>query len=293
MKRTAAKKAHCSSCNRSFVKKYETQKFCSNPCRMHALNEGWKGRIVNCLNCGRECSAKSRSRKYCDDCKAKHCAHCHGTFRAQLYEQRFCSHECQLKELRVSNAANKPCKCRICGRAFSNRFALSGHLCSHRKEQLRKSGPPCCRRCATQLTDANWANCYRKLSRKQYICRECASADKKISRLRTREAHLARAVIKRKERKLLVINTYGGCCACCGETEIGFLTIDHINNDGKTHRQEIGGAGHTMYSWLVKNKFPRGIVQVLCWNCNLGRFHNGGECPHVASLCAPKKEEHL
>jgi hypothetical protein len=30
-------------------------------------------------------------------------------------------------------------------------------------------------------------------------------------------------------------------CACCGETEERFLTIDHINNDGAEHRRKVMG----------------------------------------------------
>ena len=270
----------CSICEHAFEPKHEAQKICSNACRMRSLNDSWKERTVNCINCGDTCSAKSRSRKYCDACKVKHCVHCGTAFRVKLYEQRFCSQKCQLEELHASNAVNNPCRCEICGRSFGSRFALAGHLCSHKKEQRLKNSQPCCRRCTVQLSDANWPACYRKV-KSNYICRECAAKDKMISRLRTREAHLARTAAKRKEQKLQVLNAYGGRCACCGETEPVFLTIDHINNDGSKHRREIGGGGHSMYSWIVKNKFPRGIVQVLCWNCNLGRYHGGGECPHV------------
>jgi hypothetical protein len=69
---------------------------------------------------------------------------------------------------------------------------------------------------------------------------------------------------------------YGGyVCACCGETTAEFLSLDHINNDGAEHRRKHR---HT-YRWIVKNDFPP-IFQVLCYNCNIGRFNNGGVCPH-------------
>lgn len=81
-----------------------------------------------------------------------------------------------------------------------------------------------------------------------------------------------------------VFTAYGGYrCACCGETEPMFLTIDHINNDGADHRRElktlIGGGGSAFFAWLRKNKFPTGF-QVLCRNCNWGKHANGGICPH-------------
>lgn len=78
-----------------------------------------------------------------------------------------------------------------------------------------------------------------------------------------------------------VVMAYGGYrCACCGESEPLFLTIDHVNNDGAEHRKIVGSLGGTrLYKWLRDRKFPIGF-QVLCMNCNQGRYRNGGICPH-------------
>jgi len=65
-------------------------------------------------------------------------------------------------------------------------------------------------------------------------------------------------------------------CGCCGETIIVFLTIDHIN--GRNGSEESKLRGGKLYRWLVWNEFPPGY-QVLCWNCNYAKYHNG-ECPH-------------
>lgn len=75
---------------------------------------------------------------------------------------------------------------------------------------------------------------------------------------------------------------YGGyVCACCGETERQFLTLDHVNNDGAAHRRALGGqcGMRHVYADLKRRGFPPGY-QVLCFNCNLGRARNGGVCPH-------------
>ncbi|MEK6883367.1 MAG: hypothetical protein AABY22_27310 [Nanoarchaeota archaeon] len=63
-------------------------------------------------------------------------------------------------------------------------------------------------------------------------------------------------------------------CACCGENNYFFLTLDHINNDGKKDRK----LGISFYFKLRNNNYPEGI-QILCWNCNSakGIF---GVCPH-------------
>ena len=73
------------------------------------------------------------------------------------------------------------------------------------------------------------------------------------------------------------------CCKCCGEKELIFLTIDHINGGGNKQRISLSGnkryAGHGFYEWLIKNKYPEGF-QILCMNCNFGKHRNGGICPH-------------
>lgn len=77
------------------------------------------------------------------------------------------------------------------------------------------------------------------------------------------------------------IVAYGGYrCACCGETEPMFLTIDHINSDGKRQRRQLGAGSNKFYDWLRANNYPPGY-QVLCSNCNFGRYRNGGICPHA------------
>ena len=80
-----------------------------------------------------------------------------------------------------------------------------------------------------------------------------------------------------KKLKLKVFAAYGNKCACCGESEPLFLEIDHINNDGAQHRKTI--PHHSFYQWLKRNNFPSDF-QILCCNCNRGKFLNGGICPH-------------
>jgi len=76
-------------------------------------------------------------------------------------------------------------------------------------------------------------------------------------------------------KRLLVLKHYGMKCQCCGETQIEFLAIDHINNDGNIHRKQIKT---NIFDWLIKNNFPDGF-QVLCHNCNLSKSFYG-YCPH-------------
>jgi hypothetical protein len=85
----------------------------------------------------------------------------------------------------------------------------------------------------------------------------------------------------RKSQRLICLIHYGGDppkCVCCGETNILFLTIDHINSSGTEQRRNIGW-GTVFYTWLIKNNFPEGY-QIMCWNCNCGKQMNHGICPH-------------
>ena len=74
---------------------------------------------------------------------------------------------------------------------------------------------------------------------------------------------------------------YGGdtpCCACCSESTLGFLSIDHIDGGGRQHRLTPGSGAVKIYRWLKKNGYPDGY-RLLCFNCNvaMGIY---GRCPH-------------
>lgn len=82
---------------------------------------------------------------------------------------------------------------------------------------------------------------------------------------------------KKRRLKLQVLELYGGHCACCGEENPWFLTIDHVNRDGAKERREKGKQV-IRYDTYLKEK--REDLQVLCFNCNCAREHNNGVCPH-------------
>lgn len=88
-----------------------------------------------------------------------------------------------------------------------------------------------------------------------------------------------RAAVYRKRTKREVIDAYGGRCACCGEAEIAFLCIDHINGGGRNERNKWASFGSLqLYRDLRARGYPPGY-QVLCANCNLAKEAPGG-CPH-------------
>lgn len=83
-----------------------------------------------------------------------------------------------------------------------------------------------------------------------------------------------------KYRKI-VFDYYGNGCVCCKEKELSFLTIDHISNDRGKDIYKNGKriTGIFLYKKIIKNNFPN-IYQILCWNCNWGKYKNNGICPH-------------
>ena len=74
---------------------------------------------------------------------------------------------------------------------------------------------------------------------------------------------------------------YGAICACCGEDEWDFLTLDHIDEDAERERYPGGGriTGKDFYQLVINKGYPAGL-QLLCRNCNWGKHVNNGVCPH-------------
>lgn len=75
-------------------------------------------------------------------------------------------------------------------------------------------------------------------------------------------------------------------CACCSESELDFLSLDHIG--GKKTRILLGHMGGGikglrsggLYNRLQKEGFPhKDKIRVLCMNCNMATAHNR-VCPH-------------
>ena len=99
------------------------------------------------------------------------------------------------------------------------------------------------------------------------------------------------------------LEMYGYVCACCGEFNPKFLTLDHIKNDGADERAFIVWDGPPQFkkpmprmSYRPTMHFLRDAVlkyqpekyQILCFNCNCARAHNDGVCPHKRELKGEK-----
>lgn len=94
---------------------------------------------------------------------------------------------------------------------------------------------------------------------------------------------LARTNRFRAKLRTDIFAAYGNACACCGETDRAFLTLDHIARDGAAHRKRLGGrSGYlAVYADIRRQGYPRDRFRLFCMNRNwASRF--GDECPHVA-----------
>lgn len=133
-----------------------------------------------------------------------------------------------------------------------------------------------CQECGKEFTTNNHSQIYcnsecRKEGMKQYR-RDFMRNYWKINPTQNNKNH-RQAAKRNKENKTTIFTHYSGNppkCACCGETEIRFLELDHINGGGNKERKNLFKyyiGGKMFYRWLIQNNFPEGY-QVLCCNCN-------------------------
>jgi len=109
---------------------------------------------------------------------------------------------------------------------------------------------------------------YREASRRSYFKYREKNIERRVKSNRQRY----------RDRRLYCIEHYGNMCACCGEKNIEFLAIDHIDGGGKKHREDLKSQNMNIYEYLYKNNYPDGF-RVLCHNCNAS-YGYYGYCPH-------------
>jgi 5-methylcytosine-specific restriction endonuclease McrA len=126
----------------------------------------------------------------------------------------------------------------------------------------------------------------RRQSRKRWV----AAHKEQIDRYQRNYRKMNGAPLARKKlaasraARLEGIVAYGGKCGCCGETRIGFLTLDHINGRaGDPYRI----TGQKAWARLKARGWPKDNFQLLCFNCNCAKGIYG-RCPHATD--APPKD---
>lgn len=134
------------------------------------------------------------------------------------------------------------------------------------------------RKCSKCLRDNLTNDDFYKTSGNR--CKECMKSYTKNYKKQNLDKYKQWRGVSRDRAKQDMLDAYGHECACCGESEIGFLSLDHIDTNGAKERRDSGRkGGYVFYAWLRLNGWPDGY-QVLCYNCNCARYYLG-ECPHV------------
>ena len=138
---------------------------------------------------------------------------------------------------------------------------------------------PRCRKCDGVLFCGE--NIYRyNYNRRNFICTNCVNKRKREYYHQNIERERKRQKKWRERYKRKVFIHYSGDppkCACCGESHIEFLSIDHIKGGGNRARKK-DNTQKLIYLWLYKKNYPDGY-QVLCRNCNWAKGIYG-VCPH-------------
>lgn len=204
-----------------------------------------------------------REQKLCPSCKT--------TFElARWVRSVFCSRACANFARRESVLSKR---CRIC----KEELPLTSF---YEKSELRKDGTKrhegICKVCKNEGICLKYATDPAYHTKHDSHTQNWRSQNKNANNDNQRSRSL--------RIKLETISAYGGKCVCCGEPDYHFLCIDHINNDGNTHRKALGrSGGHVFYEWLKGRGFPKDEFQLLCFNCNNGKeFY--GVCPHQEKL---------
>lgn len=201
------------------------------------------------------------------------------TTSADKEDPQITSHICRLCDKPQTHFEYDPlwrgwAKCPGCGRKSRAKY-IPGHLILIRKDILVKDFPDDTRDHIT-FTE------YYQLPSKE---RGRISVDMYTNDV-LEETKSGRRLMKRKRRdttKLMIVTAYGKVCNHCGETYLPVLTMDHVLENGAEHRKKIGKGSGKLRTWIMTRyaetgKWPKDI-QLLCYNCNIAKYRNGGVLP--------------
>lgn len=155
----------------------------------------------------------------------------------------------------------KPCG--KCGEVFPlERFLLRGRYTNN------------------EVRHGSWCRACRVARAKKY---NDANREKRAAyqaELMRTQAKLVRSQQRKYSRKIRqeMLDAYGRSCACCGESTEEFLSLEHLNGDGKDHAERLGGRSY-IYRDLKKRGWPKDDYALYCMNCNWGSRRTG-ICPH-------------
>ena len=131
----------------------------------------------------------------------------------------------------------------------------------------------CCKK--TRVFSKFYNDRHSKTGKGTY-CKRCHTSYTERHRKRNQKRITEQAKKNYKELTDKVLVGYGHKCACCGEIQREFLTIDHVNGGGRLDREKR--AQSTIRRQIIKDGFPK-TFRLLCYNCNCSLGHYG-YCPH-------------
>ena len=154
-------------------------------------------------------------------------------------------------------------------------------ICQKCKKKRRNAGHMLCQVCYNHYWRKNNLKTYKEIRHKSYIKIKATDNDRLLRYARNTQMRL----------KSKIMAAYGGKCACCGEPNEKFLTLNRIkNNDEIKCGRKFKGNGTNVgvYRQAIKEKCSAAF-QLLCWNCSYGTAKNGGVCPHKNNAIASSK----
>lgn len=207
---------------------------------------------------------KSRYKIYHDSIKAR--GLCHYCLKPNDRPGRYVCSKCQIpyreKQKKAERARLLRCKEKgICSGCGNKNDTPQYYRCTACRAKQSKQ---LMNRYYSRKKNNRCGYCGSGLSSSRKICDACKKKQSNLKKLDWRR------------KKELILNACGNICACCGESNEKFLTLDHVNNDGYKHRAIVGNA---VFQDVIRRGFPSEF-QILCYNCNYGKSHNDGVCPH-------------
>jgi 5-methylcytosine-specific restriction endonuclease McrA len=126
-----------------------------------------------------------------------------------------------------------------------------------------------CNKCGIEKPLEDFHRDKRLKEGRRFDCKACKKEKwatyREANRERLRESRRAWRVSLFAE----TVTTYNNECARCGESDLEVLTVDHVAEDGASHRAELGrGETLTLLVWAKRNGWPDRL-QILCANCHL------------------------
>ena len=219
----------------------------------------------------------------------KQCLYCEKNYtkypNSLLQKSKFCSRKCMGLVKRKEPRLCLFCQTKFLGRGGKKYCSRQCHGFMRCGGDYKKTGLKKCTFCKTVKPVKDF---YKRRKNECAIrCKLCSIAIRKNWTKKNPTHARKYRVDYRIKLKAEVFNHYSGGeikCACCGEKEIDFLCIDHINGNGSEDRKRLGnkGLGIRLYCYLKNNNYPEGY-RVLCHNCNMALgFYKS--CPHTRGL---------